>query len=84
MLEVVHKENDLGIIIGYMLRFHQHTACVVKKANQVLRVIKRSFTRDEITITTLFMSMVRAHHAIWGPHFQADILKVESVRRKAT
>ena len=60
------------------------------KANQVLGVIKRSFnTRDEITITTLFKSMmVRPHleyaNAIWGPHFQGDILKVESVQRRAT
>ena len=36
MLEVVHKEKDLGIIIDNTLRFHQHTACMVKKANQVL------------------------------------------------
>ena len=88
-LEVVHEEKDLGIIIDDTLRFHQQTACVVKKANQVLAVIKRSFnTRDEITITTLFKSMVRPHleyaNAIWGPHFQADIIKVESVQRRAT
>ena len=88
-LEVVQEEKDLGIIIDDMLRFHQQTACVVKKANQVLGVIKRSFnTRNEITITTLFKSMVRPHleyaNAIWGPHFQADIIKVESVQRRAT
>ena len=52
-------------------------------------IIKRSFNRrDEITITTLFKSMVRPHleyaNAIWGPHFQADIIKVESVQRRAT
>ena len=80
-LEVVHEEKDLGIIIDDTLRFHQQTACVVKKANQVLGVIKRSSnTRDEITITTLFNSMVRPHleyaNAIWGPHFQADLIKV--------
>ena len=52
-LEVVHEEKDLGIIIDDTLRFHQHTSCVVKKANQVLGVNKRSFnTRDEITIIT--------------------------------
>ena len=88
-LEVVHEEKDLGIIIDDTLRFHQQTACVVKKANQVLGVIKKSFnTRDEITITTLFKSMVRPHleyaNAIWGPHFQADIIKVESVESRAT
>ena len=88
-LEVVHEEKDLGIIIDDTLRFHQQTACVVKEANQVLGVIKISFnTRDEITITTLYKSMVRPHleyaNAIWGPHFQADIIKVESVERRAT
>ena len=68
---------------------NQHTACVVKKANQVLGVIKRAFnTRDEFTIITLFKSMVRPHleyaNAIWGPHFQRDIIKVEGVQRRAT
>ena len=85
-LEVVHEEKDLGIITDDTLRFHQRTACVSKKDNQVWGVIKRSF--NTITITTLFKSMVRPHleytNAIWGPHFQADILKVESVHRRAT
>ena len=61
-LEEVHEEKDLGIIIDDTLKFHQQTACAVKKANQLLGVVKRSInTRDETTITMLFKSMVRPH-----------------------
>ena len=89
ILDKVREEKDLGVIIDDELKFHQHTASVSKKANQILGVIKRSFnTRDPRTISTLYKSMVRPHleygNAIWGPHFQADILKVESVQRRAT
>ena len=89
ILDKVHEEKDLGVIIDDELKFHQHTASVSKKANQILGVIKRSFnTRDPRTISTLYKSMVRPHleygNAIWGPHFQADIIKVESVQRRAT
>ena len=42
-LEVI---RDLGIIIDDTLRFHQHTACVVKKVNQVLRVIKHHLIQE--------------------------------------
>ena len=36
ILEKVHEEKDLGVIIDDKLKFHQHTASVCKKANQIL------------------------------------------------
>ena len=60
ILEEAHDQKDLGVIIDVEFKFHQHTASVSKKANQILGLIKRSFyTRDEMTILTLYSSMVR-------------------------
>ena len=42
-LEVTTQERDLGVIIDNELKFHVHTAAAVKKANQVLCIIKRSY-----------------------------------------
>ena len=85
----VHEEKDLGVIIDDELKFHQHSASVSKKGSQMLGIIKRSFsTRDSKIISTLYKAMVRPHleygNAIWGPHYQADIIKIESVQRRAT
>ena len=84
-----HKEKDLGVIIENTLKFHDHTAKAVKKGNQVLGVLKKTYnTRDNMTICTLYKAMVRHHleygNAIWAPFYQKDILKVESIQRRAT
>ena len=58
-LESITQEKDLGVIIDNSLKFHVHTAAAVKKANQVLRVIKKSYcTRDAETISTIYKAMV--------------------------
>ena len=57
-----HKEKDLVVVIDDTLKFHDHTAKAVKKANQVLGVLKKSYnTRDKMTICTLYKAMVRPH-----------------------
>ena len=71
------------------LRFHIHTAFAVKKANQMLGVIRRTYvTRDAVTIPILYKSMVRPHleygNAIWGPCYVGDLKSVEGVQRRAT
>ena len=58
-------------------------------ANQILGVMKRSYnTRDKMTICTLYKAIVRPHleysNAIWGPFYQNDIKKIESIQRGAT
>ena len=74
-LAVTRNEKDLGVIVDDAFKFHEHTASVVKKANQILGVIKKSYnTRDKTTICTLYKGLVRPHlengNAIWGPFFQ--------------
>ena len=59
-LESSHREKDLGVIIDDKLKFYDHTAKAVKKANQILGVMKRSYnTRDKITMCTLYKATVR-------------------------
>ena len=38
---VLEQEKDLGVIIDNSLKFHSHMAAAVKKANQVLDLIKK-------------------------------------------
>ena len=85
-LEMTRNEKDLGVIIDDSLKFHEHTASAVKKANQILGVIKKSYNaRDKTTICTLYKALVRPHleygNAIWGPFFLGDIIKIEAVQR---
>ena len=88
-LEVSEAEKDLGLIVDKSLKFHEHVASVVKKANQILGMIKKTYiTRDANTIKLLYTSLVRPHleycNVIWGPHYIEDKRKVESIQRRAT
>ena len=62
MLEQVNYEKDLGIIIDNELKFHVQTSAAVKKANQILGIIKRTIaTKNEKTIPLLYITLVRPH-----------------------
>ena len=89
ILEDTQSEKDLGVIIDVKLKYHIHTAAATKKANQILGMIKKSYTtRDAKTISTLYKIMVRPHleysNVIWGPFYQGDIRSVETIQRRAT
>ena len=65
---------DLGVIVDGQLKFPEHTAVAVKKANQILGLIKKSYSsRDPYTITTLYKTIVRPH----------DVHQVEKIHRRA-
>ena len=42
-LETVTEEKDLGVIIDDALKFHKQTAASIKKANNILGIMKRTF-----------------------------------------
>ena len=89
IIDASDHEKDLGVIIDDSLKFRTHAAAAIKKANQTLGIIKKSYTsRDAVTISTLYKAMVRPHleygNAIWGPFSQGDKKSVESVQRRAT
>ena len=78
----IHEKN-LGVIIDESLKFRT-------KIKQIkLGIIKKSYiSRDAVTISTLYKTMVRPHldygNAIWRPFSQGDKKSMESVQRRAT
>ena len=59
-LEAVHSEKDLGIIIDDKMKFHAQASAATKKANQVLGLVKKSYTsRGNTTISALYKALMR-------------------------
>jgi hypothetical protein len=82
-------EKDLGVHVDDHLKFKKHTSTAVAKANQILGIIKRSFTCcDSDSVCRLYKTMVRPHleyaNAAWGPTSKGDSDSIESVQRRAT
>jgi len=89
ILDSTEVEKDLGVHVDNQLKFNQHAATAVKKANRILGVIKRAFTnRDGDAMSRLFKTLVRPHleyaNCIWGPTRKGDSDMIESVQRRAT
>ena len=81
-LEHVFEEKDLGVIIDSELKFEEHIAEKVKKANIVAGLIQRSFSHlNSRVFKTLFGSFVRPHleyaSVVWSPHLKKHINLVE-------
>jgi len=73
-LPTVCQEKDLGVLLDNELKFHQHTASIVVKANRLLAIINKSFINiDTITFPLLYKSLVRPvleyANAFCGPFF---------------
>ena len=86
---MTHAKKNLGIMMDEKLKFHTQTAAAVKKANQILGLVKKPFaSRDVKTILVLYKAMVRPHleygNVIWGPFYLGDIKAIESIQRRAT
>nr|XP_054765151.1 uncharacterized protein LOC129271925 [Lytechinus pictus] len=89
VLEHTAVERDLGILVDEDLKFHNHVAYVVKKANGILSCIRRSFEcRDKSTIPKLYKGLVRPiidyGNSIWYPRFKSDSKAIEKVQKRAT
>ena len=88
-LETCTEEKDLGITFDENLRFDIHIDNITKKANQMLGIIKRtfSFINKEI-FTKLYKSLVRSHleygNVIWSPFLKKQSIQIERVQRRAT
>ncbi len=88
MLSTTTVEKDLGVYIDSDLKFRRHVAQIVLKANQILGLIKVTFTcLDKCTLPRLFTALVCPHleygNTIWNPRFKLDE-QAEKVQRRAT
>ena len=82
-------EKDLGIWFSSDLKPSVHVAKAVSKANQILGLIRRTFTYIDIPLMKqLFISLVRPQleygNVIWHPTLRKDKDMIEAVQRRAT
>ena len=82
-------EKDLGVFITNDLNFDHHIAKSVKKANQILGMIARTYDdKSKKNILQLYKSLVRPHleyaSQLWRPYKQTQINMIEKVQRRAT
>ena len=88
-LECTEVEKDLGVHIDNQLSFSKHIQLTSKKADNKMRLIRRSFRHmDKETFLLLYKSQVRQAleygAVVWYPHTKKDMEVVEGVQRRAT
>ena len=88
-IETCDQEKDLGVIFDEKLDFNKHIESAIGKANQMLGVIKRTFSYiDKNIFLKLYKSMVRPHleygNIIWHPLYKKQSISIERVQRRAT
>ena len=88
-IENIKSEKDLGVFFDNELKFNEHIAIKVKKANQALGMIRNTFScLDKEIFLPLYKSFVRPHleyaSVIWSPTYKKDIISIEHVQRRAT
>lgn len=88
-LKETTEEKDLGVWMDNTVKASCHVNHAVSKANQLLGLIRRTFTyMDAALMKQLFTSIVRPHleyaNVVWHPHLKKDIELLESVQHRAT
>ena len=86
---MVQEEKDLGVTFDEKLEFNKHIVSAIGKANQMLGLIKRTFTYlNKYTFLKLYKSLVRPHleygNIIWHPLYKKQSASIEKVQRRAT
>ena len=79
----------MGILIDEHLKFSNHTAKKVNKANQIMGLVRRTFVHlDTYKINFLYKSLVRPHleygNFICSSFLKSDINLLENTQRRAT
>lgn len=89
ILQETKEEKDLGVVISNTLKASAHIAAAVNKANQLLGLIRRSFTYIDIPLMRqLYTSFVRPHlefgNVIWNPYLKSEMDILEQVQHRAS
>ena len=89
ILENKSELKDLGTLIDEHLRYSNHIAEKVNKANQILGLIRRAFVHlDMYNFNLLQKSLVRPHlehgNIIWSLFLKPDINLLENTQLRAT
>ena len=74
-LEKIETQNDLGVLMDTEIKFHQQTSSAIKKANQILGLIKKTFAaKNEENISlrykTFVLPLLEYANVIWGPNIK--------------
>ena len=88
-LPVDTEEKDLGVKFHSSMKFESHISSVVNKTNQLIGLIKRSFSfMDKELFLKLYKSLVRTHtdygNSIWYPVTKKNKQAIENLQRRAT
>ena len=88
-VQEVESEKDLGVRIDSGLNFKLHIGEVVRKANRMLGLVRRSFkfvTQDVFLnlYKTLIRPLLEYCSCVWSPSTVAEIRLLEGVQRRAT
>ena len=84
-LKQSRQEKDIGVIVDDQLKFEHHMYEKIKKANNVMGLIRCSFIYlDESMFKKLYKALVRPHteyaNAVWNPMKMQDITSIENVQ----
>ena len=83
--ESIDMEKDLGVHIHKSLKVKEQINYVVKKANRILGIIRRTYTDKSVkNIKNLYITLVRPIIENCQQASQKDIDNLESVQRGAT
>ena len=88
-MEHVFEEKDLGVTIDSQLTFEEHITAKVRIANNMVGLIRRSFSFLSCDLfRKLYLALVRPHleyaQTVWSPHRKKLINMIENVQIRAT
>ena len=88
-IKEIKIEKDLGVYVHDNLKFERQINDSVRKANNMVRIIKHTFTYlDSKSLSILYKTYIRPHLEYcvqaWSPYLHKDVDKLESVQRSVT
>jgi hypothetical protein len=88
-LKPVNEQKDLGITISCDLKWEKHLISIVKRANSLTYLIRKSFSHlPHDLLIKIYKTYVRPvleyGYQIWNPYFEKDISMLERVQRRFT